>query len=147
VVLVVTVVVVTPTHGSGSQAPSPPMSMPPSVAHSLGFWGSQSKGAPATGRQQLMSCGGVSSGAQPCSTASQALENELTQALPPGGAAHLPAWTTPHRMRPCRFVLQQVAIPVRPQVERAAHSIASCMPPLESRPVASDFTVWLTQRR
>ena len=93
-----------------------------------------------------MSCG-VSSGAQPCSTASHQLEKELTQALPPGGVTHLPAWTMSHRVRPRRFVLQQVAIPVRPQVERAAHSITSCMPPLESRPVASAFTVWLTQRR
>jgi hypothetical protein len=94
-----------------------------------------------------MSCGGVSSGAQPCSTASHQLEKELPQALPPGGAAHFPAWTMSHRVRPRRFVLQQVAIPVRPQVERAAHFIASCIPPWESRPAASAFTAWLTQRR
>ena len=112
--LVVKVVVVTLAHGSGTQLPSPPTSMPPAAAHSLGFWGSQSNGAPATGRQQLMSCGGVSSGAQPCSTASHALANELTQALPPAGAAHC---------------------------------IAACISSLESPPVASAFTAWLTQRR
>jgi len=147
VVLVVKVVVVTLAHGSGTQLPSPPMSMPPAAAHSLGFWGSQSNGAPATGRQQLMSCGGVSSGAHPCALASHVLAKGVTQAFPPGGAAHLPAWTIPHRMRPCRFVLQQVAMPVRPQVERAAHCIAACIPSLESPPAASAFTAWLTQRR
>jgi hypothetical protein len=63
---VVVVVPITPVHGSGTQLPSPPMSVPPAVVHSLGFCGSQTN-APAgddVGRQQLMSWGPWS-GAQP----------------------------------------------------------------------------------
>jgi len=64
---VVVVVLPVVVHGSGTQLPSPPWSVPPAAAHSLGFWGSQSDGPPGVvgGRQQLMSWGGVPSGEHP----------------------------------------------------------------------------------
>jgi hypothetical protein len=50
-------------------------------------------------------------------------------------------------VRPFPRVRQQVTIPSRPQVERTAQRMAARMPPWDSRPPASAFTAWLTQRR
>ena len=144
----VVVVVLTPTHGSGTQLPSPPMSMPDCAAHSLGFCGSQTNAPPAEegGRQQLMSWG-VWRGVHPWSMASHKLAKELTQAVPPGGARHFAAGVMAHCVCPCGPVVQQIAVPARPQLERWAQRIAACIPRLESRPAASAFMARLTQRR
>jgi len=149
VVLTTVVVVLTPTHGSGTQLPSPPMSMPDSAAHSLGFCGSQTNAPPAEeegGRQQLMSWG-VWRGVHPWSMASHKLAKELMQAVPPEGARHFAAGVMAHCVSPCEPVVQQIAFPARPQLERWAQRIAACIPCLESRPAASAFMERLTQRR
>lgn len=149
VVLTTVVVVLNPTHGSGTQPPSPPVSMPDAAAHSLGFCGSQTNAPPAeeeVGRQQLMSWG-VWRGVQPWSIASHKLAKELTQAVPPAGARHFAAGVMAHCVSPCEPVVQQIAFPARPQLERWAQRIAACIPCLESRPAESAFMVRPTQRR
>jgi len=143
---VLVVVVSRLPHGSGAQLPSPPVSMHSSPRTSLGFCGSQTNEPADVGRQQLMSWG-VWRGVQPWSTASHQLAKALTQALPRAGATHFSAGTMAQRVRPVPLVRQQVTIPSRSQVERTAQRMAACIPPLDSRPAASVFAAWLTQRR
>src|SRR5262249_32838262 len=78
---------------------------------------------------------------------SHRLAKELMQADPPAGARHLAAGVMPHCVSPCEPVVQQIAFPALPQLERWAQRIAACIPCWESRPAASAFMVRPTQRR
>jgi len=61
-------------------------------------------------------------------------------------AVHLIAAVTLHLVRSCRSVLQHTVDPRRPQVERVAHFIASCICPFDN-PLArpSALRAWATQ--
>ena len=106
VVVVVVELVVTPTHGSGSHAPSP-RSNPPQLVHSAGLRVSH-ENAPAgddtrqvepAGTQHWMSCGACAF-EHPSAAASQRLAYGVTQALPPRGAVQSVAAMMPHLVVP-----------------------------------------------
>lgn len=143
VVVAVVVVLVTPTQALGAQTPSP-MRVPPIAMHSSGLRSSHARNDPPgeVDRQHWVSCGTSCAGKQPRASASHALVKLATHAVPPRGALHLEAGRMEHFVRPRRFVLQQVTVPVRPQVERPAQLRTWCRCFLVSPPVvASAFRV------
>ena len=128
VVTVVVVVVVRPAHGSEPVDSQVVVSRKtPSIpAHSVAVVSSQTSAPvppPTGGWQQanFVTCAG-----HPWASASHTLARSLVHALTPLRAVHRLAAVTMHRVRSW-WVLQHTMEPCRPQVERAAHFIESCI--------------------
>jgi hypothetical protein len=129
VVTVVVVVVVRPAHGSEPVDSQVVVSRKtPSIpAHSVAVVSSQTSAPvppPTGGWQQanFVTCAG-----HPSASASHTLARSLVHALTPLRAVHRLAAVTMHRVRSLPSVLQHTVDPCRPQAERAAHFIASCI--------------------